>query len=71
MQSRDILTALAVQLSISPTLFFQGCLFSGRRVVVFFLVFFFFLSPKMKVLYRETPADDSSSPVRINGTNEA
>lgn len=62
-----ILPALVVQLSISPALLFQGCLFSGKRIVV--CVLFCFLSPAMKVLFRETPADDSSGPVRINGTN--
>lgn len=40
-----------------------------KSCCVFLVFFFFFKSPKMKVLYRETAADDSSSPVRINGTN--
>lgn len=45
--SRDVLTALTVQLSISPALLFQGCLFLLRGKE-------FFKTPKMKVLFRET-----------------
>lgn len=35
-----VLPALAVQLSISPALLFQGCLFSGKRIVCVFVLFF-------------------------------
>lgn len=43
-------SALAVQLSISPALLFQGSLFLLKEKEAFF----FFRSPKVKVLFRET-----------------